>query len=79
MDIRGSCSICGRCTNWYTWRELYELYSLTDQGMAASNFRPRFNRVSARPGTPSQAEIFAEPSDLMHPRVQDGDDTDVAV
>jgi putative SOS response-associated peptidase YedK len=38
--------MCGRFTNRFTWRELYELYelySLTDQDMASSNLQPKFN------------------------------------
>lgn len=35
--------MCGRYTNQYTWRELHELYSLSDEIFPTSNFEPRYN------------------------------------
>lgn len=35
--------MCGRYTNQYAWRQLHELYSLSDQSFPTSNFEPRYN------------------------------------
>jgi putative SOS response-associated peptidase YedK len=39
---RGTKPMCGRFTNRYTWRELYELYVLSTD-FPPSNFQPRYN------------------------------------
>lgn len=35
--------MCGRFTSRYSWRELQELYGLSDVSFPQSNFQPRFN------------------------------------
>lgn len=35
--------MCGRFTNRHSWRELHDLYKLTDALYPQSNFEPRYN------------------------------------
>jgi putative SOS response-associated peptidase YedK len=43
--------MCGRFTNQYTWRELVELYRITEPYIAPiSNLEPRFNFAPTQRG-----------------------------